>query len=145
MKPWLHLFWLVPLVAFGATRAWQGLGKPTCADFLKNAGIQHEALKFKSCEPAFEAQIPVLRARYEIPGEHAAAIETQLERRYGMAPLKFVCCIWEPTGGRSGQWVERGYDMDVGMGSEETVYNTRAEWPKIKTFFVTVNLLLEEP
>ena len=145
MQPWFHLVWFVPLVAFGISRILPGLNTPTCADFLANAGVRLEGLTYLSCEPAQNAQIPTLRARYEVSGAQAALVESRLQERYGMARLKFLCCGWEPENGRTGQRpAERGYAYIVNMGSEETVFNQRTDWPKLK-FFVQVDLLLEEP
>ena len=119
---------------------------PVCGDFLRQAGLRLAALDYKSCQPAKSAQIRVLRATYEVRGVNAASVEAQLVKRYGMGVLKFNCCLWEPTNGQRG-WskTRQGYDLDIGMGSEETVYNKRSDWPKIKVFFVVVDLLLEQP
>jgi hypothetical protein len=145
MKPWFHLVWFVPLVALGITRILPGSNAPTCTDFLANAGVRPKGLTYLSCEPARNAQIPVLRAQYEVSGIHAGVIEAQLNERFGMSSLKFLCCGWEPKDGGVGQRRdERGFAYLVSMTSEETILRQRTDWPRLK-FFVRVDLMLEEP
>ncbi len=145
MTPWVHLVWFVPLVAFGISRILPGSNAPTCTDFLAKSGVRLEGLTFLSCEPAQNAQISVLRARYEVSGAQAESLEAQLKQRFGMAPLKFLCCGWEPENGGVGQRRdERGFTYLISMGSEETIVRQRSDWPKLK-FFVQVDLMLEEP
>jgi hypothetical protein len=145
MKPWFHLVRFIPLVAFGISRILPGSNAPTCTDFLANVGVRLKGLTYLSCEPAQNAQIPVLRAQYEVSGAQAGVIEAQLKQRFGMSSLKFLCCGWEPENGVVGQRRdERGFAYLVSMTSEETILRQRTDWPRLK-FFVRVDVMLEEP
>jgi hypothetical protein len=139
------VFCLTVLAVLSVGRV-QASSPPQCADFLRQAGFRHVALKYTGCSPGRSAQIRVLRATYEVSGRNAATVEAVLIKRYGMAKLKFNCCLWEPKGGKQG-WFKgsRGYGSSVSMGSGETVYSKRSDWPKINIFLVTVELALELP
>lgn len=85
------------------------------------------------------------RARYRVDGLHAAAVEAILAKKAGLGPLRFLCCGWESTGGRNGHIRVRGSKGNlvghISMRSQETLLKQRSDWPKIRSFYVTVEIL----
>lgn len=145
----LFLSWAVEPVAAGT--------EPVCGDFLAMAGKKTIHLEFMGCEPDKNAQLRVLRALYRVPGRDAIEVEKYLVAETGMKPLSFICCFWEPIPGEGGRYGYLPHDQwpgsedailnqyEVSMASEETLHNTRAKWPQISWFHVSVTLFLETP
>ena len=96
----LGLYLVVPARAAdgGPVLLLPGLSGPTaeaapgyrCADFLEEAGLRPEGLEYLFCRPATEPRTGrrTLTARYRVPGPQAAAVETALRERTGMAALE---------------------------------------------------------
>lgn len=135
---------------FLAPAAW---GEPVahCADFLA-AQQQHKppALEWVGCAEGHDHQLRALVATYRVPGAQAAAVERYLVRHTGMAPLRFVCCGWEPRSrrGQPGQGrlpSPAQQPMRVDMHSGETLVTRRGDWSRIPWFEVSVTLPLESP
>lgn len=94
-----------------------GLSGPTaeaapgyrCADFLEEAGLRPEGLEYLFCRPATEPRTGrrTLTARYRVPGPQAAAVETALRERTGMAALERQMGIWQLPEGGEGRFVLR--------------------------------------
>ena len=67
----------------------------TCGDFLAIWGEKPAQLQFRDCK---KVKIPPgegLTASYVVKGSDAAEVEKILQRKFGMAPLKFLCCGWD--------------------------------------------------
>lgn len=80
-----------------------------CADFLEEAGLRPEGLEYLFCRPATEPRTGrrTLTARYRVPGPQAAAVETALRERTGMAALERQMGIWQLPEGGEGRFVLR--------------------------------------
>ncbi|NEP14315.1 MAG: DUF4952 domain-containing protein [Symploca sp. SIO2C1] len=118
----------------------------TCEDFLAMWGEKPAELEFTNCKRVELPPGEGLVSSYVVKGSDAAEVEKLLQRKFGMAPLKFLCCGWEPilvvgednTSG-NGSYVDKdGYSFEVTMHSEETLLNDRKDWPKIPEFHVRV-------
>lgn len=77
----------------GATTAGDG----QCGDLLEQAGLKPDGLEYLYCRPAADPRTgrAVLAARYRVPGARAAAVETALRERTGMAALQRQAGIWQ--------------------------------------------------
>ncbi|MGC5699555.1 DUF4952 domain-containing protein [Pseudomonas sp. NFXW11] len=118
---------------------------PVCADFLREAGDPPAVLEFVRCESAPQDQGAPLTATYRVKGRDAHQVERYLQRHWGVqGDLKFACCGWETKGFTFYREPRSGRGYQIGMGSEETLYNRREQWPKIGYFYVTVVLYTEE-
>lgn len=80
-----------------------------CADFLEEAGLKPEGLEYLYCRPATEPRTGrrTLTARYRVPGAQAAAVESALRERTGMAALERQMGIWQLPEGGEGHFVLR--------------------------------------
>ena len=115
----LGLYLVVPARAAdgGPVLLLPGLSGPTaeaapgyrCADFLEEAGLRPEGLEYLFCRPATEPRTGrrTLTARYRVPGPQAAAVETALRERTGMAALERQMGIWQLPEGGEGRFVLR--------------------------------------
>ena len=115
----LGLYLVVPARAAdgGPVLLLPGLSGPTaeaapgyrCADFLEEAGLRPEGLEYLFCRPATEPRTGrrTLTARYRVPGPQAAAVETALRERTGMAALERRMGIWQLPEGGEGRFVLR--------------------------------------
>ena len=89
--------------------------------------------------------------RYRLHGKAAQKVERVLVERYGMGRLKFACCGWEPSGGKTGvlrpplrieaDGITHEIHFSVTMFSAETTINRRAGWGRIPQFDVVVRVL----
>lgn len=130
------LLWLVCSAAAAATE---------CGDFLRAMTDPPKSLEFFQCESQPEDQGAPLTARYRVKGQDAHQVERYLQRELGLQEgLKFVCCGWETKGFISYRDKKTGRHYQIGMGSEETPYNQRRDWPKIGYFYVTVVFYTED-
>ena len=127
-------------------------GQPAtpCGDFLAAQQRKPPGLEWVGCTEGHDHQLRALIATYRVPGTQAAAVERYLVRHTGMAPLRFVCCGWEPRvrHGQPGQGQlpgRAGIAMRVDMHSGETLITRRSGWPQIPWFEVRVTLPLELP
>jgi Domian of unknown function (DUF4952) len=132
--------------------------KPTCTDIMPTwteksaeSGQQQTlripvGLKFSGCSDGNSAQVRTLDYNYVVAGGEAKAAEKFLIDNFGMAPLRFVCCGWEPrpidgASARLGTYRnDKGYHYEISMGSGETL---EKDWNKIPQFMVRVELLLD--
>lgn len=78
---------LLPLLAWGE--------EPGCGDYLAALGVSAPGLQFDGCRLEEGGQLRQRVAEYSIPGRDARALEARLEQRFGLQPLRFVCCGWE--------------------------------------------------
>ncbi len=132
--------------------------KPTCTDIMPTLTVKSAessqqqtlripvGLKFNGCSDGNSAQIRTLEYNYVVAGSAAKATERFLIDNFGMAPLGFVCCGWEPrpidaASARLGTYRnDQGHHYDIAMGSGETL---EKDWNKIPQFTVTVELFLD--
>lgn len=115
---------------------------PACGDFLDKQGDKPAYIEYQGCHAEYEGQGKPLVARYRLDGTHAAEAEDFLRRRYGIQPLRFVCCGWEST---PHSWVDDGHAWNLVFASEETLLSARAQWSRIPTFHIRVEQYTEEP
>jgi|GEM_PF-634247 len=126
---------------------------PTCDDFLARWDAKPAALQFTQCERVENSQVDRFVASYVAKGTDAAAVETFLQHQFDMAPLKFLCCGWEPIRVSSGGDFlsghgkyedEDGVYFEVTMVSGETLVRDRKDWKTISEFQVRVTTYLGE-
>lgn len=120
-----------------------------CGDFLAMWDKKPAALKFAGCETGEIQEVGVLTSSYTVQGADAIEIEKFLQREFGMAPLRFACCGWEPDTVKAappyGQYVdEMGTQFEVSMSSGETLLNDRGAWHEIPGFHIRVTTYLGE-
>jgi hypothetical protein len=120
---------------------------PLCGNFLAKWGKQPQQLKFVSCKYEPNSQSDQVIAHYTLKGTDAKIVEGFLRANFQMAPLKRVCCIWEPVSvpssdQRYGTYRDRsGYYYEIVMGSGETV---ELDWQRISTFNVQVTKFMRD-
>lgn len=127
--------------------------EPSCEDLMAKLIDKPKELQFLECQKDRSAQLEVLVALYKVPGQDATKIEDFLQRKFNMAPLRFICCGWEPVvvsqdgnlPGRGFFRDERGYYYEVTMFSEETTIARRREWNNIPFFYVKTTVFLQDP
>ena len=115
----------------------------SCGDVFANTAIAPvTGITYATCEPSeMGAQLRSVTATYRVSGD-PKAVEAELTNRFGMAPLVFRCCGWEPTNPSAGQYTTAdGYSVVVTMASGETI---ERDWSKID-FTVRAQLFLESP
>jgi hypothetical protein len=149
ITPWLRQILIVALL----TLSWQfstielANTPPLCENFLAKWGKQPPQLKFASCRYEPNSQSDRSIAQYTVKGTDAKIVEIFLRTNFQMAPLKRVCCIWEPTSvpgsdRRYGTYRDRaGYYYEIVMGSGETL---ERNWQRIPTFQVWVTKFMRE-
>ncbi|KAI9135685.1 DUF4952 domain-containing protein [Acaryochloris sp. CCMEE 5410] len=120
-----------------------------CGDFLARWDKKPATLKFVVCETGEIQEVGVLTSSYTVQGADAIEIEKFLQREFGMAPLRFACCGWEPDTVKAappyGQYVdEMGTQFEVSMSSGETLLNDRGAWHQIPEFRIKVETYLGE-
>lgn len=122
-----------------------------CGDFLARWDKKPAALKFAGCETGEIQQVGVLTSSYTVQGADAIEIEKVLQREFGMAPLRFLCCGWEvsPAKGQVaphyGKFVDpKGAEFKVSMYGGETLVRDRKNWHKIPEFRIKVETYLGE-
>ena len=120
----------------------EGDVRAACGDFLDKRGDKPAYIEYQGCHAEYEGQGKPLVARYRLDGTHAAEAEDFLRRRYGIQPLRFVCCGWEST---PHSWVDDGHAWNLVFASEETLLSARAQWSRIPTFHIRVEQYTEEP
>jgi hypothetical protein len=155
--PWDKNFYRMSMV-IGATmlfltacRPPANAGKEVCEDFLGTWGTKPAELAFTQCKRIENPQFDRLEASYVVAGADAARVEDFLQRKYNLAPLRFVCCLWESTSGdpnrpSHGSYTDKeGFYFQISMGSEETLLRDRKDWPNISKFHVRVIKYLGSP
>ncbi len=132
----------------GITLAGIGPTRPAaCGDLL--LGIEHKPprLDYLGCGADTVHGLRALVADYRVEGRYAEAIERYFATAANMPTLRFYCCGWDSIGaaGRDG-WLQKGAaSYVISMGSGETLFNRREDWPRILWFNVMVTRYLEEP
>jgi len=114
----------------------------TCGDILSRLGRKPPVARFTGCQSFPDRQGAPLRATYDVAGRDAVAVERDLIRTTGLAPLKRSCCQWDSA--PAGFTDDRGGQYTIAMVSEETDVTRRADWNRIGTFRVTVEMLTDE-
>lgn len=113
-----------------------------CGDLLDRLGKKPPRARFNGCAFFPDEQGKPLRATYEVAGRDAAAVEAQLVRTTGLNRLKRSCCAWDAA--PAGFSDAAGRSFLITMASGETTISTRAGWPEIGAFYVTVQMMTEE-
>jgi Domian of unknown function (DUF4952) len=122
---------------------------PICEDFLQAWGAKPKELRFSECKKVVGGQSDQLIASYWVPGKNAAKVEHFLIERFKMAPLRFMCCVWENfpppdklSQNKDGLYKDKkGQQFYIHMASEETVVK---DWNRIPRFNVSVQTYLGE-
>ena len=130
---------LLLLLAAGAAKA-----ELACGDLLAGLGKKPAYLVFQGCQAEMGLQDQPLVARYRVDGRHALQAERHLQRHYGVPELKRYCCMWDST---PHSWRDRrtGVAYMLVMASGETLVRTRADWPQIDFFEVSVKAYAHDP
>ncbi len=125
--------------------------KEGCEDFLETWGTKPAKLEFTQCKRVENPQFDRLESSYVVAGADAARVEEFLKKKFNLAPLRFVCCLWESTSRDAnrpshGSYTDKeGFYFQISMGSGETLLNDRQDWPKIAQFHVRVTKYLGSP
>jgi Domian of unknown function (DUF4952) len=82
-----------------ACRPPANMTKEVCEDFLETWGMKPAELQFTHCKRIENPQYDRLQASYVVAGADAAKVEQFLQRKFNLAPLRFLCCVWESTSG----------------------------------------------
>lgn len=120
---------------------------PLSENFLAKWGKQIPQLRFTGCKYQANIQSDRVVALYTLKGTEAKTVEGFLMTNFQMAPLKFVCCGWEPislpgSDRRYGTYRDRAsYYYEIVMGSGETV---ERNWQRIPEFQVRVTKFMRE-
>lgn len=132
--PGVLLFCFLPMAA------WAGPPPPACGDHLQQLGGKPAVLQYLGCAQQTDLQDQPYVARYQVAGRQAREIEAFLQARFGMAPLRFICCGWQAPAHfyRAGS----GYGYRIDFHSAETL---EKHWPRIERFHVEVGLYAEDP
>jgi hypothetical protein len=115
----------------------------TCGDVFANTDVGPvSGITYVSCATSPPgAQLRSVTATYRVTGD-PKAVEAELADRFGMTPLVFRCCGWEPANTTAAQYTtDDGYIVMVSMASGETV---ERDWSKV-AFTVDAQLYLESP
>jgi Domian of unknown function (DUF4952) len=148
----IHLLRQIPIVVFLAL-SWQiytiklADTPPLCENFLEKWGKNPPKLKFVGCGYEQNIQSDRSIAHYTVQGSKATSIESFLRENFQMAPLKFVCCGWEPapvpgSDRHYGTYRDRaGYYYEIVMGSGETLEHN---WDLIPEFHVHVTKFMSD-
>lgn len=130
----------VPILALlllaGAAQA----AEPACGDFLEQLGVASPGLHFEGCKLEEGGQLRQLVAEYQVPGPEAHGVESLLQQRFGLQPLRFICCGWDTQPANAPHASGRPYE--IRMSSGETL---EKDWARIDRFHVSVTLYLEDP
>ncbi len=101
-----------------------------------------EQLRFIGCQYLPDRQGKPLQATYQVSGRSAASTEAYLGKAVGLGQLERYCCEWEA---HAHQFKDAsGRAFSIAMGSGETMATTRAAWPSIPLFTVTVEIFTED-
>jgi Domian of unknown function (DUF4952) len=136
----LTLVWQLPAIDRAHT-------PPLCENFLAKWDKQTSQLHFTGCKYQAHIQGERVAAIYTVKGTEAKVVESFLMSHFQMAPLKFICCGWEPTSlpgstRRYGTYrVQSGYYYEIAMGSGETL---ERNWQRISTFQVSVTKYMRD-
>lgn len=133
------LFFLLLLISAGGAKA-----QPHCGDFLAQLSNKPEFVVLLECTQHNDIQGKPFVARYRVKGSDAHEAERYMRQAFGLPALRFMCCGWDSTlHFYRDEQTRRPYM--IGMGSEETLVNTRDGWPVIAFFYISVSLFTEDP
>ncbi|MBB1624340.1 hypothetical protein A9974_03705 [Achromobacter sp. UMC71] len=133
----------VPALLLSSDAQAQAAPTPGCQDFLEALGGKPDFIEYQGCRLELRAQGKPLVARYRLDGASAAQAESYLQRKFGIAPLRFQCCGWQ-TAPQSWRDPSTGREYLIGFGSEETLYSSRSQWGRIENFHIRVELYTED-
>jgi hypothetical protein len=114
----------------------------SCRDFLARMSKKPTHLDYMGCSYNPDLQGKPLRAIYRVPGRFAANAEDYLVQTVGLNRLKHVCCLWDSPANQFRD--ETGREFSITMASQETLIGQRAEWSKIESFTIIVEIYTEE-
>ncbi|NET57204.1 MAG: DUF4952 domain-containing protein [Symploca sp. SIO2E6] len=98
----------------------------TCGDFLAIWEEKPAQLQFTECKKVKLPPGKGLTASYVVKGSDAAEVEKILQGKFGMTPLKFACCGWEPVVGDENNFSGKGnYTDKDGWSFEITMVSKR--------------------
>jgi hypothetical protein len=111
----------------------------SCGNLLAEITIVPATMNFLDCQKISTTET-YFKARYRVSANNAANIESLLNRRFGMAKMRFVCCGWEVNGITGTGYYRRNSNIyQIRMFSEETLINSRSRWRNSNlSFIVTV-------
>ncbi len=133
---------LLPFLALAAVPERAGAQTTlACADFLAQLHRKPAHTQFVGCTSVPDRQGKPLRAIYHVSGQFAAQAETYLVKATGLARLRRSCCQWDAP---PRQFTANGREFSIAMVSGETPVATRAAWPEISTFEITVETMTED-
>jgi hypothetical protein len=115
----------------------------SCGDLLNALHKRPAYIQFVDCTERTDLQDSPLEARYRVEGRHAAEAERYLVKEFKIQKMSRTCCVWESNKNFYREAQKRGFW--ISMGTDETLVDKRAEWPKIESFDITVDLFREEP
>jgi len=112
---------------------------PDCSDFLALLQRKPAHIEFLECKHTENSAGDSWVARYRVSGRHASEVEESLAKSFGLKKLVKSCCQWD---GPAASY-RKGNDLfDISMTSDEdtstTVTSTRADWSRIRFFYITV-------
>lgn len=138
MRGWKLLVLLAWLMA-GPAKA-----ELACGDFLAALKPKPDYLIYKGCQQQMDRQDQPYVARYRVDGSHALQAERYLRHNYGLPRLQRYCCMWDST---PHFWRDRrtGIGHVLVMASGETLVRTRAAWPTVEHFEVSVSAYAHDP
>ncbi|MBD8495306.1 DUF4952 domain-containing protein [Pseudomonas syringae] len=133
------LLFLMLLISAGGAKA-----QPYCGDLLAQLGHRPGFVVLLECTQHNDIQGKPFVARYRVKGSDAHQAERYLRQAFGLPELRFMCCGWDSTLHFYRDEQTRLPYM-IGMGSEETLVNTRDRWHAIPFFYINVSLFTEDP
>lgn len=116
--------------------------KQGCVDFLAQMHKRPAHLDYIGCSYLPGRQGKPLSATYRVEGRYAAATEAYLIRFVGLNRLKRSCCQWDSPRHEFRNAQHR--EFSINMVSAQAPARTRAQWPTIPIFQVTVETFTEE-
>lgn len=131
---------LAPILALLLLAGTAHAAEPACGDFLEQLGVASPGLHFEGCKLEEGGQLRQLVAEYLVPGPQAHGVEKLLQQRFGLQPLRFMCCGWDTRPASAPHASGRPYE--IRMSSGETL---EKDWARIDRFHVSVTLYLEDP
>ena len=137
--PLRKLLPMLLLLAAGTVKA-----ELRCGDLLAKLKDKPDYLVYQGCTQEMALQDQPFVARYRVEGKQARQAEAYLHRNYGLPELKRYCCMWDST---LQSWRDRrtGVAYMLVMASGETLVRTRADWPQIDFFEVSVKAYAHDP
>jgi hypothetical protein len=134
---------LVVLGAFAVLPARVFSAESGCQDFLSLWNKKPSYIQFVKCSQRHDLQDEPFEATYRVGGQYAARAEEYLVHMFKIARLKRTCCVWESV---DNSYLDAARRMfSISFATKETSIDKRSEWPRIDDFYITVELIREEP